>query len=137
MRAVKAQEVLITVENKVGALTHVLDLLTAADINIKSVSAWVVDNMASFRLITAENLQAQDVLSGYSYSIEEKDVVVVVLPDQIGELKGLTVELKEADIDILYLYGTTSKSEKDAILIFSTNNNDKAVEVLNSKCLKS
>lgn len=136
MRALKAQEILITVENKVGALTHILGLISAADINIKSISAWVVDNMASFRLITSQNLKIQDVLSGYNYSIEEKDVVILGLPDEVGELKNLTIELKEADIDLLYLYGTTSKPEDEALLIFSSNNNDKAVEILNSKCLK-
>ena len=137
MKAVKAQEVLITVENKIGALTHILSLIAEAGISIKSISAWVVDNIASFRLITSQNLKIQNILSGYNYSIEEKDVVVLGLPDEVGALKNLTIELKEADIDLLYLYGTTSKPEDEAVLIFSSNNNDKAVETLNSKCCKS
>ncbi len=132
MKAVKAKELLIKSENKIGALADLTKVIAGGGINIRAISAWAEDNFALFRLLTSDNTKAKEILTNNNYSFEEKEVVVVELPDRIGQLSLFAGKLKEAEIDLAYIYGTTSKPEYEAILVFSSNNDDKAVEVLSS-----
>ena len=133
MKAVRAQELLVTVENRVGALAEVANLISSAGINIRTISAWAVGNSASFRLITSDNIKTKEILANHNYTIEEKDIIVVELPDRVGELNNLTTRLKAAGVDLIYLYGTSSKPGTEALIVLSSNNNEKALEVLTSK----
>ena len=45
-------------------------------------------------------------------------------------LISLLRKLKEEEIDLHYVYGTTSGKGKETIVVFSSDNNDKAVEIL-------
>ena len=54
------------------------------------------------------------------------------LPNQIGALKEAADKLKAAGIDLEYIYGTTCSCDCDCdcLLVFSSNNNTQAIEVL-------
>ena len=131
MKAVKAKEIIVTTENKVGQLEEVLSIIKDNGINIRSISAWAFEERAFFRLTTSDNLKAREIL-GSRWEIEEKDVVIVDLPDEVGQLDIFASKLKENNIDLNYIYGTTSDPDKPAIIIFSSNNDDKAMEVLSA-----
>ena len=133
MKAVKATELFIDTDNKVGVLMNIANLVSSANINIRAISAWAFDTKAFFRLITSNTQATRDILRENKYSFEEKEVVVVELPDRIGELTNLSTKLKEAGVDLIYTYGTTSKPEGEAIIVLSSNNNDKALEVINAE----
>ena len=130
MKAVKAQELLIKMENKIGVLAQLTELLSGAGINIRAVSAWAVESEAFFRLITSDNASTKEVLEKNSYSFQEKEVVVVELLDEVGQLGSLASKLKAAGIDLTYIYATASKPNVGVIVILSSSDNDKALEVL-------
>ena len=130
MKAVKAKELLVKVENKVGILADLSGIMGSSGINIRAISAWSAGNDAFFRLITSDNSKTKNVLRSNDYSFEEKDVVVVELPDNVGELNRLAAKLKSADIDLTYIYGTTSKPGYEAIIVFSSNDNDKVINII-------
>jgi hypothetical protein len=52
------------------------------------------------------------------------------MPDQVGQLKDLATKLKAANIDLTHIYGTTAKPQQSAIIVFSSNNNTKALELI-------
>ncbi len=132
MRAIKAEEIVVTAENRMGLLLDLSKIISAADINIRAVSAWTVEGNAFFRLITSDCAKTKDILNGSGYSFQQKEVVIVELPDEIGELNNLASKLKSSGIDLEYIYGTTSKPKYETIIVFSSNNNEKALEVLGS-----
>jgi len=130
MKAVKAKELLVKTNNKVGALADLSDIIGSSGVNIRAISAWSVGSDAFFRLITSDNLKTKNTLKENGYSYQENDVVIVELPDNVGELSSLTAKLKSEDIDLTHIYGTTSKPGYEAIIVFSSNNNDKVISII-------
>ncbi len=129
MQGTKAREILIGTDNRVGKLAEVAGAIKDSGINIKTISAWAADSKAFFRLVTSDNFKAKEVLQGLG-DIEEKEVVLVDLPDEVGRLAMLVSRLKNKNVDLNYIYGTTSEHGKSAIIVFSSNDNDAALEVI-------
>ena len=131
MKAVKGKELILKVENKVGKLAEITKLIKDAGVNIRAVSAWVIGAEASLRLVTSDDAKAKSTLAALG-SIDEKDVVIIDMPDEVGQLDNLALKLKDNNIDLNHIYGTTSEPGKSAVIIFSSNNNDKALEVISA-----
>ena len=129
MKAVKAREILFSAANEIGKLQEIVKMIKDAGVNIRAVSAWAVKDEAFFRLITSDNAKTKEVLQG-SFAVEEREVVIVYMPDEVGKLESLTNKLKDNNININHIYGTTSEPGKTAMIIFSSDNNDKAQEVI-------
>jgi hypothetical protein len=129
MKAVKGEEILITTDNKVGKLADVAKVITTSGINIRGISAYTIGDKAYFRMITSDNTKAKDILKSIG-ALQTKEVIIVDMPDEVGELEKLAAKLKQADIDLTHIYGTTSKPHQSAIIVFSSNNNNKALELV-------
>ena len=129
MKVVKGEEIIIAVENKVGRLEEITGIISKEGINIRAIVAYVENKQAIFRIITSDNLKTKEILLQKGLKPEAKEVVIVELPDKIGELYKMAGKFKEANIDLEYIYGTTTTAEV-ATLIFSSNNNEKAIEIL-------
>ncbi|MBD3263886.1 MAG: ACT domain-containing protein [Candidatus Omnitrophica bacterium] len=129
MKAVKGKEIMLVADNKVGQLEAITSPLKEAGINIRAVSAWAVEDKAYFRFITSDNSKAKDILQNIG-SIEEKEVIIADMPDEVGQLQSFASKLKDADIDITYIYGTTSEPGGSAIIVFSSSDNDKVLELI-------
>jgi len=129
MKAVKGTEVLLTTDNKVGKLEEISKTVRDSGINIRAISAWVFESKAFFRLIVSDNTRAKAILQEFG-TIEEKSIVIADMPDEVGQLFFLASKLKDNNIDLNYIYGTTSELGKAAIIIFSSCDNDKALEVI-------
>ncbi|RKY40616.1 MAG: hypothetical protein DRP76_01550 [Candidatus Omnitrophota bacterium] len=130
MKVVKTEEIFLVTSNEVGKLAQITGVIAQKNINIRTICAYVRDNQAIFRIITSDNLRAKEVLS-QDHNVELKEVVLVELPDEIGQLHKLGGKLKEEGIDLEYIYGTTSSSQV-ATLIFSSNDNEKALKILSN-----
>jgi len=129
MKAVKGQEIILTVENKVGELAEISKLIKDNDINIRGISAWVIDDKAFFRLIASDNEKTKELLKNLG-EVNEKEIVIVDMPDEVGQLFLLASMLKDNNVDLDYIHGTTSESGRAAMVVFSSSNNDKALEVI-------
>jgi hypothetical protein len=131
MKAVKGEEIFITTANKVGRLEEVTKLVKDSGINIRGISAYAVMDKAYFRLITSDNAKAKNILKNIG-DLQTKEVVIVDMPDEVGALHTLASKLKTANIDLTHIYGTTSKPQQSAIIVFASNNNNKALELLSA-----
>lgn len=129
MKAVKGEELILTCDNKVGRLDELTSLLKEKNINLRGISAYVVDSKAIFRLITSDNVKAKEALKKIG-SLEAKEVIIVDMPDEVGQLSLIAKKLKDANIDLMHIYGTTSKPHESAIIVFASNDNNKALTII-------
>jgi hypothetical protein len=131
MKGVKGKELLLTVGNKIGKLEEITKTIKDNGINIRAICAWVADNKAFFRLVTSDNAKTKAVLQRLG-TVNEEEVVIVDMVDESGQLSLLSTRLKDNNIDLKHIYGTASEPGKSVIIIFSSDNNDKALEVIST-----
>jgi len=129
MKAVMGKEILLVVGDKKGRLEEISKAIMDAGVNIRAISAWAFDSKAYFRLVASDNEKAKKAIEGIGI-VEENDVIIVEMPDKTGQLHALAAKLKENKINLNRIYGTTIEPDKSAIIIFSSEDNDKALEVI-------
>ena len=130
MKVRKIKEIHATAENKVGLLAQVSSAIASAGVNIAAVCAYAEGNKAYFMLVTEDSVKAVAALKERGYKAEEKDVVEVKLENNVGALEGIAKKLAAAGVDLNYIYGTVGEGNAPATIIFSSNADGKAMEVL-------
>ncbi len=125
-----AKELLLEASNRVGMLAEVTSKIAKEAINVEGISAYVIDDKAYFRLVVSDVEGAKSALP--DFQIEENEVVVVELENRVGAVSEIVLKLKEANIDLSYAYGSAcaSSGESRSFFIFSSNNNQKAADIL-------
>ncbi len=129
MKAVKAKEILFIGEDKVGLLEDVTGAIKNSGINIRSIAAWADSGKAFFKLITSDNLKVKEILLSKG-SVDEKEVIIVEMADKIGQLHFLASKLKDNNINLCAIHGTTYEPGTSATIVFSSDNNDKALQII-------
>lgn len=129
MKAVKGTEIVVSLQDKAGALGEVTGILKQENINIRAVSGWVQQDKAIIRVVTSDNQKAKELLSSH-FDAEEAGVVVLEMSNEVGQLDSLSARLKEAGVSMTHIYGSTASEASPATLILASDNNDKAVEVI-------
>ena len=132
MKVVKGEEVFLTAPNRIGLLEEICKSISESGVNIRAICAYVVDDKALFRIVTSDNTKTKEILEANNYSVEKKEVVIVELPDKVGELYNLASKVKDAGVDLNYIYGTTVAPQENAILVLSSNNNEKVLDLLSA-----
>ncbi len=125
-----AQELLVATPNKAGMLAKVCGTITAAGANITAICAYVVADEGYFRIISSDNAKAKTALESSGFRITENEVVIAELENKAGAAKEMAQKLARAGIDLKNIYGTTSGTGL-ATLVFTADNNPKAVGLLN------
>ncbi len=131
MKAVKGKEIIFTGENKIGELEEIARIIKDNGVNIRAISAWAVNGKAVFRLLTSDNAKTKELLL-VKGKVEEREIVIVEMPDEVGQLQLLAFKLKGNGLDLDYIYGTTYEPGKSAVIIFSANDNEKALRIISS-----
>lgn len=127
MSAKIAKQLHVVATNKVGTLAEVTGAVAGCGANIDTLCAYAVEDKAHFLMITGNNAKAIGALK--NYEVKEEQVVVVEMDNKVGTAADMANKLKTANIDLHYIYGTTSGSGP-ARIVFNSNNNASAVKVL-------
>lgn len=126
----KGKELKVITEDRVGVLAEITNILAEEGVNIENLCIYTTTGQAIFYFITDNNEKTKKILGEKGYDVKEQEIVILSLDDRPGALSKVARKLKEETIDLHYVYGTTSGKGKKTIVVFSSNNNDKAVEVL-------
>jgi hypothetical protein len=127
-----AKEVVVRLQNEIGALDRIAKAVAEKGINVLAVCAWVEGADAVVRLVTEDSVRVLDTLKAHQYQVREADVLVTEAPHKPGMLRRLTDRLAQAEIDIHHLYSTSTISQDQALIVFATANNDRALVLLNA-----
>jgi hypothetical protein len=130
MKATLTKEICIETMNKIGVAAQVTELVSnQAKANIRSAWAAGENGSGHFSLITDSNQKALEALKKDFPDTKEHEVLVLAGHDHLGGIAEVTSKLSKADLNINYLY--TSIFDDKPALILSTNDNKKALGLLN------
>ncbi len=125
----KEIELEVITSNVTGIAGRVLGTLANAGINLKAFSAYTKKKEIHFRLVTSDSQKAEKALKAAGLEVRKGEVVAVLVRERIGVVAEIGALLGNAVIDIEYCYGSSS-GKGEALLIFKTSDNQKALEVL-------
>lgn len=125
------EEIVITTKNKIGLLADISRMLANEGINIESVLGYETGSTARLMLVTSANLPIIRELKKKKYkSVKETEVLIIEIENKPGALKVVTTELKDAKIDIKYLYVTPPSLGDSSKMVVQTSDNEAAMAAL-------
>ena len=119
----------VFVENQPGRLSEITDVLSSREINIRALSIADTTNFGILRLIVDHPSRAESALKEQGFTVSQTSVIGVGIEDRPGGLAALDI-LREAGMDVEYMYAFVSHAEKTAYVILRVADNDAAEKVL-------
>ena len=125
------KEAVVQVPNQMGVLHQVARIVSDKGIDIRAAVATVEGGDAIVRLVTDDHLRTMDALREHNLNPQEARVVLVEVANRPGLLRHVTERLISEKIDLAYLYASATTAAEKCLVIFASNNNDRAVVALN------
>jgi hypothetical protein len=132
----KVDQLSIFLENRAGRLAEVTRILSESGVNIRALSLADTSDFGILRLIVSDFDKAKEHLKAGGFTVGRTTVVAVEVPDKPGGLHGILEMLREAKINVEYMYAFVQQSGKNAVLIFRFDRTDEAIEILQKNGLK-
>ena len=126
----------VFVENRTGSLMDVTNALTKAHINIRAISSFDNPEFSILRLVVDRAEEAKAYLTSQGFVVRIHPVVGVELVDQKGNLNNMLKILADAQISINYIYSFVIREEKTPVMVFSTDDLEDAVRILEEANVK-
>ena len=124
------------VENAPGALEKFTEVLNRNQIDMRALSLAETENFGIVRVIVNDSYKAACVLKDEGYVFSITAVLAVELPDTPGSLYGILCALREAQINVEYIYAFTARKKNAAYMIFRVADNEKAIDALSSRGIR-
>ena len=125
-RARLERELVIKSEPKTSLMADVARLLADMGVNIFAVNMHIEGDQAILRLITSAQSYARAALQHACYSVTEREVVVIELPERAGFLEKVVAALARQGIQIEDLYATAAVGTRTTTVVFTCSHNAKA-----------
>jgi hypothetical protein len=130
---VKVKQVSVFLENKSGRLARVTQVLGNNNINIRALSIADTTDFGILRLIVNDPDKAFTVLKEDGFTVSVTEVLAVEVRDEPGGLSNILEVLKQAGINIEYLYAFLQKASNAALVVFRVEQIDEAIIALQEK----
>ena len=115
-----------TVEYRPGSLAEVLEALGNERVNVDGVAGIAAQATGFIRLVTDDPGKTRNILQSLSVDFEEKEALVVDLPNHPGELASLLGQLSSEGIDVLSCYAGVERNK----VVLTVDQVDKAKQIL-------
>jgi hypothetical protein len=126
----KVDQLSIFLENRAGRLAEVTRILSESGVNIRALSLADTSDFGILRLIVSDFDKAKEHLKAGGFTVGRTTVVAVEVPDKPGGLHGILEMLRDAKINVEYMYAFVQLSGSHAIIIFRFDRTDQAIELL-------
>jgi hypothetical protein len=125
------KQISITLDNVPGQFLHVSEFLGDEGINIRAISVGDLSDVSTVRFITDNPEKTINVLKSHGYSVREREVVAVEVPDHPGGLQAVLKPLGVANINVFSIYSYLGRGESgQPIVILSVDKIEEAIKVL-------
>jgi len=126
----KVDQLSIFLENRAGRLAEVTRILSESGVNIRALSLADTSDFGILRLIVSDFDKAKDNLKAGGFTVGRTTVVAVEVPDKPGGLNSILEMLRDAKINVEYMYAFAEKRNDKAVLIFRFDDIDGAIAAL-------
>ena len=121
----------VFVENKQGALSGILSLLSDNNVNMRAVSIADTQDFGVLRMIVNDAEGAKKILKDKNVIVSVNDVIGVELNDRPGALAKVLELLSAGGVNVEYMYAFVTPGRADsAYLVLRARNNQKAEKIL-------
>lgn len=132
----KLKQIVISIENSPGRLCEVTEALGKAGINLRALNLVDTGAFGQLRLLVSDVAKARRILMKMQIPAFINEVVAAEIADKPGSLASVLTPLRDANINVIFMYAFIGFSSDQAVMIFRFSDNDKAVEVLQSKGIR-
>lgn len=126
----RVQQIAVFLENRSGRLAEITSILAENDINIRALSVADTADFGILRLIVDKVELAEKALRAAGFTVGKTNVIAVEVPDRTGGLAMVLKSIKEANLNVEYMYAFVNKTGENAVLIFRFEEMDRAIETL-------
>jgi hypothetical protein len=126
----QGKEVVVRMTNRPGILSEIAKLVSEKGLNVLALNGAVCAEACVIRLMTDDNLRANDVLAENNYAPREEGVIVMELVHKPGMLKRAAETLAKAGIDIRHIYATAAQQDDKCLVVLHSTNDDHALVLL-------
>lgn len=123
----------VFVENKPGSLKDVTSRIKEAGVNIRAVASFDTPEFGILRLVVDRPEEAKAYLTQKGFVVRIHRVIGVELVDKQGNLNEMLSLLAENEINLNYIYSFVIRDGKTPVMVFHTNEYDKAEKLLKEK----
>ncbi len=123
------KEITVTTENAPGKAAEIIGLLHDNGVFVLGLSAETTAQTGTVRLMTNDPEKSRNILEGLGFTVEEKQVIAVRLPDHPGSLYAVLKPLADAGVNVAHVYGLWSATGS-RIAVLGVPDVKKSVELL-------
>jgi hypothetical protein len=128
----KLKQLSVFLENRPGHLSHVCEVLSAADLNIVTMTLADTREFGILRLILREWKAAKEVLEAAGYVVNTTDVMAIEVPDRPGGLESILKLTETAGLSVEYMYAFALKQNENALIVIRFDDLSRATKILES-----
>ena len=129
----KVKQLSLFLENKPGALSRPVKLLSRAKLNILTMSIADTQQFGILRFVVRDWEKAKRLLERDGFVVKVSDMVAIEVADKPGGLADILVTVEKARVNLEYMYGFTLKTEGKGVLAFRFDDPDRAIAALQKK----
>ena len=127
----KVTQISVFLENRPGRLAHLLQVLSAAQVNLRALSLADTADFGIARVIAADPAAAMAAIQKAGLTAATTEVVRVEVPDAPGGLATAVVEpLAAAQVNIEYMYAYSDRESGKAVVVMKVDKSEKAEQAL-------
>ncbi len=120
----------VVLKNLPGILTDLSEILGREGVNIRAISVADTSDVSTVRFVVDDPEKALNILKGHDFSVYQTEVLAVETPDHPGGLNAVVKPLKDAEINIHFLYPFLGRTSNQAIVILGVDKIEEAENVL-------
>ena len=130
------RQISVFVENQPGSMMNVTSVFTEAHVNIRAISTFDTPEFGIMRLIVDNPVRAKEALTEKGFVTRVSEVIGAELKDEKGNLNQMLAILADGKINVNYIYSFVIREGKAPVMVFSTDNYEKAEKVLRAADVK-
>lgn len=124
------EQISIFVENKMGRLLAISEILAKNNIDISALSLADTEDYGVLRMIVSDPHKAKEVLNEGGIVCKVTEVLAVAIDDKPGGFYNSLKILSENHVDVKYMYACVSHEKGKAIMILSVEDIESANKLI-------
>ncbi len=120
----------VFVENKVGSLAQVTNVLKEEGINIRAISSFDSPSYGILRMIVDDPEKALKVLHDSQFAVKLTEVLAVELKDSPGSINRMLQFLAAGEVSVNYIYSFVMKEGAAPLIVLGVSDMQEAMAIL-------